>query len=461
MSDLENYPKQTFFKTTLAESMTSGAKEINFTTAPDFTMGNSTYQYFIIEPKSADNREIISVSALSGSVGTIATRGLKEYKGGSDNNAESHNAGVTVILSNPYQYYEAIADAVDGKMDESDPLIANGAHAEFSDSSVEVWRDGDDMKFKDVNHSTVSLSTLAATGGADEKTKVSSADSTAGYLEDKLKAGDGLTTSGTTGSYTMSVELDSTPGLEFSGGKLKAKAGNGITIDSSGINSGYPSSTYTASETMSSYPLAVRMSSTGSVFMLDDDQYKDNFVGFTVATASMGETVEVQHTGEVSGFSGLTTGSYYFNNTNGAITATAAAGKKKLGVALNIDTLLILEQAPQVKNGSGTRSSASGTGNEDVVVGFRPSYVWIFAEKDGSGNLVSESRGHSNGSLNDCLYWDESSNIGADTIRAIYVDEGSSKSWRGTISMLEDGFRMSLTKVNSVDDLSYTWLAFP
>lgn len=70
--------------------------------------------------------------------------------------------------------------------------------------------------------------------------KVSSDDTTAGYIEDKITAGNGISlataNSGANENRAISTNLATDSGLEFSGSALRAKAGTGIVRSSTGIN---------------------------------------------------------------------------------------------------------------------------------------------------------------------------------------------------------------------------------
>lgn len=67
-----------------------------------------------------------------------------------------------------------------------------------------------------------------------------------------------------------------------------------------------------------------------------------NFIGFATATVSAAANVITKLIGNISGFSGLTTGStYYLSNTPGAISTSSGTTIKKVGLALSATELLI------------------------------------------------------------------------------------------------------------------------
>lgn len=68
----------------------------------------------------------------------------------------------------------------------------------------------------------------------------------------------------------------------------------------------------------------------------------ESAVGFSVGSIGRGQSGTIQIGGEMSGFSGLTTGVVYYVSTSGAITSTAGAPNRKIGIATSATTLLIL-----------------------------------------------------------------------------------------------------------------------
>lgn len=119
----------------------------------------------------------------------------------------------------------------------------------FNSSATEIWKDGSgNLTFKDVANGTKTLSDITAAAGTDEKAKISSNDTTQGYLNGKLVAGDGIAftenNNGSNETLTVSMSLNPTdPALEMNGGFVRVKtAGNGITRTSSGLSLPTPTS---------------------------------------------------------------------------------------------------------------------------------------------------------------------------------------------------------------------------
>lgn len=66
-----------------------------------------------------------------------------------------------------------------------------------------------------------------------------------------------------------------------------------------------------------------------------------NFIGFASAAITHATAGVVQHTGVLSGFTGLTVGQYYLSDTLGALSTTAGSVSRKSAIALSSTTLLI------------------------------------------------------------------------------------------------------------------------
>lgn len=90
--------------------------------------------------------------------------------------------------------------------------------------------------------------------------------------------------------------------------------------------------------------------SDGKVYKCDaDDATTMDFFGFSMETVSTGAAVIVQHSGQMTGFSGLTINSnYYISGTAGAITLTAPAIIKLVGRALSA-TVIKITPFPSVR----------------------------------------------------------------------------------------------------------------
>lgn len=131
MSQLTSIPKQSYFSAQLQSpidsSQTSG---IILTSVPDFAFGGNTFYFNIVD---GNNSETISATGVSGNELTGVTRAVATYSGETAT-AYAHAAGVTVVLSDDWKYWEAIQTAVNSKADLDSPSFT-------TDIQVPVYAD--------------------------------------------------------------------------------------------------------------------------------------------------------------------------------------------------------------------------------------------------------------------------------------------------------------------------------
>lgn len=206
MADLSSTPLQDKYSTTLASEITAADSSMTVSTAPSFALASGTF-YATVDP-GLSTQETMKVTAVSGTTLTI-TRSQPLFKGASST-AYAHAGGAKVVISDNWNYFEDIKDAVNAKLDSTQDS------ANFDQTvTATSWRireDGGAMKLTDDFQSEVTLSTLAAASGADEKLKVSNADTTAGYLSGKVVATNGVKESITSpaGDERFQIEIDTT-----------------------------------------------------------------------------------------------------------------------------------------------------------------------------------------------------------------------------------------------------------
>ncbi len=186
MTNTTVVPLQNAYKTTLSSTIDSSTTTITVADAPSFTVPVGKKIPAVIDPKNSF-REVVYITAISGNDLTVE-RGKADYDGGGST-ANTHSAGATLVITNHFGIFDDFADAIDSKLDSDGGNTTTTFDMQVSGSNFRVRLDSGDMKLTDDNQSEVTLSTLAAGGGADEKTKVSNNDTTAGYLNGKLIAG--------------------------------------------------------------------------------------------------------------------------------------------------------------------------------------------------------------------------------------------------------------------------------
>ncbi len=232
MSNFVTAPKQDAYSTELSSSVNSSTTTITVVDAPDFTLGAGESVYGVIDPKNS-SREGVQITAISGNDLTV-TRGLPAYDGGAST-ATSHSGGATFIISDNWQTFDDAATAINTKLNTNGDNADDAIDISPSGNDFRIRYDGGDMKFTDDNQSEVTLSVLAAAGGADEKSKVSANDTTAGYLNGKLVAGDNvtfvedndganetLTISADSNNETVEVHATYTPGFLTGGSSAES-----------------------------------------------------------------------------------------------------------------------------------------------------------------------------------------------------------------------------------------------
>jgi hypothetical protein len=179
------------------------------------------------------------VATLSGVVRNIA-RDTTDVTSGGTGVAFTKGAAVRFVVFHDLLNKKANIDRVNTWS--AAQTIADTVKWIFGASTNWVRGDGADLKFKDANNAETTLTELTSLAGTDTKARVSAADTTSGFLQGKLPAGNGITmTLGSPGAnetLTPSVQIDSDPGLEFNGTALrvKVKSSGGVTRDSNGLS---------------------------------------------------------------------------------------------------------------------------------------------------------------------------------------------------------------------------------
>jgi len=283
MSNLAYIPLEDDYLQELTATLGDLATDVvvNVDTTPVY-LPVTTDTIAILEPGTT-RAEAVLVDSYDVSAGTITIkaggRGQDLYFGDARTTKRfEHPAGSEIIISDNYLFWSYIQTAINSKLDNTGGNTTTTFDLDLVGSAFRIRKDGNDMKFTDDNQSEVSLSTLASASGVNDKVKISVADTTSNYLQNKFNVGDGLDEAiGTpAGNETLDVSVDvtdfidtsygltedtnnirvnlaATPGLEFSAGALqvKTKSGGGITKDADGLSSDKPTQTFTAYEAVS------------------------------------------------------------------------------------------------------------------------------------------------------------------------------------------------------------------
>lgn len=137
MPDISNIPKQSFFRATLQSPITAAqTSNIVLSDVPEYTAGGETVYLNILDP---DSPETISVTGWNSGTNILSgvTRGVAKYSGGGSS-ASAHGAGIAVVLSNDWNYFQDFATAINSKVDTAGDTMSG--LLQFSGTSTEGLR---------------------------------------------------------------------------------------------------------------------------------------------------------------------------------------------------------------------------------------------------------------------------------------------------------------------------------
>ena len=201
-------------------------------------------------------------------------------------------------------------------------------------------------------------------------------------------------------------------------------------------------------------PVPVYQNSTDNEFYACDanDTAAMRFLGFAVSDSTDGNPIDVQFTGIVPGFTGLTEGvNYYLQDAVGTIGTTVGTNEVLVGIAIS-ETELLIQKGKRSK--SGTFSIAGVSGSLAVDCGFRINKINILSVNGSStvgifqiGRAVWTNNGWSSISLGDTSRaFPVLSNSAGD----IFSDPSDGDKFRFTITSITDtGFTITWTEVGS------------
>lgn len=138
-----------------------------------------------------------------------------------------------------------------------------------------------------------------------------------------------------------------------------------------------------------SLPVPVYQNKSDNEFYACDgnDTAAMKFVGFAVSNSTDGNPINVQFTGVVDGFTGLSEGEkYYLSDTVGTISTTIGTYEVLVGIAISETQLLIQKGRRYGKGVYGDLGTA--TGSTTITCGFRPSVIRIRAQVRSSNGQI-------------------------------------------------------------------------
>lgn len=313
-SNITYLPLQDNYIQELTQTLGDDATDLTISVDEVPVYDPSTSDTFAVIEPGTSRAEVVLIDSYSSGASTLTVasggRGQNLYLGDARSTKRfEHPSGSAVVISDNYIFWQTIQTAVNTKLDNTGGNTSTTFDLDLSGSSFRIRKDGNDMKFTDDSQSEISLSTLAAAAGANDKVKASVADTTAGYLQGKFNAGDGLDEAigSPAGNETLDVSVDVTdfidtsygltedtnnirvnlgtdPGLEFVGGTLEAQVSptGGLSKTSTGLSLSNPDYiSVTAGENMdgSSTPKAAFISkgvTTADAFPLQVQETENN-----------------------------------------------------------------------------------------------------------------------------------------------------------------------------------------
>lgn len=237
--DVESGVKSTF-KTGITAAATTGLiikRALNITSGVFLVnRGGSTQEWIsfnsvIVNGSETTLGDVVRGLALSGN--TFVGSSLRAY---------AHGSAETVELVD-YHILLNLKANVDRVNTFSAAQTISGINKLFlNDANSWIYDDGVDIRFKSSAQAEVTLASLANGSGVNDKAKVSSNDTTTGYLSAKINPGAGLvgsiTSPGGNEVWNLDVNLESVnPTLQIATDQLglKIKASSGLAVDASGV----------------------------------------------------------------------------------------------------------------------------------------------------------------------------------------------------------------------------------
>ena len=159
-----------FYESTLGAILASGSTSMTLSAAPtsDGTSNIAAPYYLVIDPDNASNREVVLVTAASGTTVSAMTRDVE----GRHSTDPTHVSGTTVRMAVVKEMFEDVHDRIDAGFviedgDGTEVNISSGKEVKFVEgSAIDInWTDVSDGTDSDPYDMTFSLDIAAATDG--------------------------------------------------------------------------------------------------------------------------------------------------------------------------------------------------------------------------------------------------------------------------------------------------------
>jgi len=160
-----------FYESTISAILASGATSMTLSAAPtsDGTSNISAPYYLVIDPDNSSNREVVEVTAASGTTVSAMTRDKENRYGGT---TPTHVSGTTVRMAVVKEMFEDVHDRIDAGFvledgDGTEVNISSGNEIKFVEgSAIDInWTDISDGTDADPYDMTFSLDIAGATDG--------------------------------------------------------------------------------------------------------------------------------------------------------------------------------------------------------------------------------------------------------------------------------------------------------
>ncbi len=194
----------------------SGTDLTIYVDTPPVYSPTTTDTYAVIEPGTA-RQEVVLIDSYDGTANTFTVagsgRGQDLYLGDvRTTKIFEHPAGSEIMISDNYLFWQDLQTSTNTKLDNDGGNPTTTFDLDLSGSDFRFRLDGSDMKFTDGNQAEITLSSLASLSGSNDKLKITSSDTTEGYLQTKINARGGLAESvgSPAGDETYILDVDLT-----------------------------------------------------------------------------------------------------------------------------------------------------------------------------------------------------------------------------------------------------------
>lgn len=215
--NLTTIPLQDGFQTTLTQEWDWQVGAMFVAEAPDFTFPAWETTYIVVNPTTTPQlAEIDSYDAVNNTLNVSNVTNL-ELGNGVVSTSRTHPVQSTVIISDNFNFWKDIKEAINSKISDDWTGLADGFDLSTPTSGVRIRDDAWNLRFTDNFNAEIDLTTIAAAAWADRKVAISAADATPDELDAKLLAWAWLskTTNNPWGNENLQFDTDLTDATVF------------------------------------------------------------------------------------------------------------------------------------------------------------------------------------------------------------------------------------------------------